>query len=101
MAAQAMRELIGASIEFPIGEALLLEHRRDCVRGAGDLGGEQLRQGGGRNRMRGVVPLRENAAALLRRQDVEPADRLIGRRDRRRDEAHEPPRHRLDAGAIE
>ena len=73
-----MRQLVGAGIEFTIGEALVLEHHRDRIGGAGDLSLEQLRHGGGGNRMGGVVPRAQDGVTLCRSENVEPADRLIG-----------------------
>ena len=90
-----MRELVGAGIELGISEALLLEHHRDGIGGSRDLGLEQLRQGGGRDRMRGVVPLPQDGVALLGAENVEPANRLIGSRNRRLDETHQAVGHRL------
>ena len=50
---------------------------RDGVGGAGDLGLEQLRQGGRRHRPRGVVPRAQDGVPLGRGQDVEAADRPV------------------------
>ena len=76
--AQMMRQLVGARIELGVAEALLLEHHRDRVGRARGLRGEQLRQGGGRDRARGVVPRR---AGCVRRssaaENVEAADRPL------------------------
>ena len=55
--AQMMRQLARARIELAIGEARVLEHHRGRIRGLRHLRREQLRQGGGRDRMRGVVPV--------------------------------------------
>ena len=96
-----MRQLIGARIEFAIAEAALLEHHRDRIGGAGDLGLEQLRQGGRRERMRGVVPLPQNGVALLGRENVEAADRPLRLRNRRLQQANQPIRQRRNARAVE
>ena len=100
-ALQMMGELVGAGIELRIGERCVLEHHRDRIGGAGRLGGEQLRQRGGRDRARGVVPLPQDGVALRRRENVEAADRAIGLRNRRLQQADQPGRQRLDARALE
>ena len=51
--------------------------------------------------MRGVVPLAQDGVALRRGQNVQAPDRPVGCRKRRLEKTHQPPRHRLDAGAIE
>ena len=61
-----MRQLVGAGIELAVAEAVLLKHHGDRLGSAGDLGLEQLRQGGERNRMRSVVPPAQNGVAFLR-----------------------------------
>ena len=65
-------------IELPIGEVSFVEHHRDGVGRPGHLCGEQLRQGGGRNRPRGVVPLAQDGVALRGGQNVQAADRPVG-----------------------
>ena len=76
--AQMMRQLVGARIELAIGEALVLEHHRGRIRGLRHLRREQLRQGGGRDRTRGVVPVVQDGAALGGAENVEAADRPLG-----------------------
>ena len=79
----------------------VLEHHRDRVGGAGSLGGEQLRQGRGRDRMRGVVPPSQDRVALVRAENVQAADRQVGRRNRRRQQTNKPLRQRFDTVALE
>ena len=43
---QMMRQLVGAGVEIRIGQRCVFEHHGDGIGGAGDLGFEQLRQGG-------------------------------------------------------
>ena len=100
-APQVMRQLVGARIELAIGEALVLEHHRDGIGGLVDLGLEQLRQGGRRDRMGGVVPLAQDGVALLGRENVEAADRPLRLRNRRLQQPNQPTRQRLNARAIE
>ena len=99
--AQMMRQLVGARIELRIGEAVLREHHRDRVGGAGDLGGEQLRQARGRERMRGVVPAPQDRVALVRAENVQAADRQVGRSNRRLQQADKPAPEGFDAVALE
>ena len=77
-----MRQLARACVELAIGQALLLVHHRHRVGGSGSLHGEQLRQGGGRNCARGVVPGVQNRMALIRSQNVEATDRVLRLRNR-------------------
>ena len=78
--AQMVGELVRADVELAVAQRLVVEHERDGVGRAGGLFGEQLRDGGVRNGTRGVVPGGEDGAALVRRQNVEAADRRVGRR---------------------
>ena len=55
-------------------------------RSPGRLGGEQLRQGRNRHRMRGVVPLAQDGVALRRGQNVQAPDRPVRCRKRRLEE---------------
>ena len=41
-----MRELIGAVVELPVGQSLVLEHHRDLLGGSVDLCFDQLVQAG-------------------------------------------------------
>ena len=49
-----------------VGQRRVLEHDRDGVGRAGHLRREQLRQRGGRNLARGVVPVAQDGGALVR-----------------------------------
>ena len=99
--AQMMRQLARARIELAIGEALVLEHHRGRIGGLRHLRREQLRQGGGRDRMRGVVPVVQDGAALVGAENVETADRPLGIGNGSLEQSNEAARHRLHAGAIE
>jgi len=96
-----MRELVGAGVELGVSEAVLLEHHRDGIGGSRDLGLEQLRQGGGRDRMGGVVPLPQDGVALGGAENIDLANRLLGSRNRCLDETHQAVGHRLHARPIE
>ena len=78
-----MRQLVRARIELAIGEALVLEHHGGRIGGFRHLRREQVRQGGGRDRARGVVPVVKDGAAFVGGENVERADRPIGVRNRR------------------
>src|SRR5215510_1853191 len=64
-------------IELAIGEALVPEDRGDGIRGFLDLRSEQLGQRSRRDHTCGVVPLPQDDLALLGRENVEGADRLV------------------------
>ena len=82
--AQVVRQLVGAGVEFAIGERGVVEDQRDGVGRAGGLGGEQLGEGGVRNGARGVVPGGQDGVALVGRENVEAADRRARARPPRR-----------------
>ena len=65
------------------------------------LRGEQRRHGGERHRPRRVVPPPQNRLALVRRQDVETADRLLRLRCHRLQQLHQTASQRIDRGAVE
>src|SRR6202021_629682 len=62
---------------------------------------QQPRQSGRRKRMRGVVPSPQDARTFLPAQNVQAADRTIGMRNRRLQQANEPPRNRLHGVPLE
>ena len=99
--AQMMRQLIGAGIELGIAEGGVLEHHGNGIGGLLDLGLEQLRQRGGRNRARGVVPLAQDRVALIGSQNVEPPDRLIGIGNGRLDQTNKTAGHRFHRRTLE
>ena len=70
-----MRQPARARIELAIAEARILEHHRGRIRRRRDLRRKQLRQRGGRDRPRGVVPVAQDGAALIGAENVEAADR--------------------------
>jgi len=51
--------------------------------------------------MRRVLPPAQDGGAFGGRQNVEPAKRQVGRRNRRRQQPHQPAPQLFDAGAIE
>ena len=65
------------------------------------LFGEQLRQGGVRDVARGVVPVREDGAALGGRENVEAADGACGVLDRGGEQPNEAAADGLDGLAGE
>ena len=99
--AQVMRQLARARIELAVAQPLVLEHHRDRLRRARHLRREQLRQGRGRDRTRGGVPLPQDGVTLLSAQNVEPADRTLRVGNRSLQQPHQPARNRLHARAIE
>src|SRR5215210_3873375 len=99
-AAQMLRQLVGAQIELPIGEALVFMHNRNRLRRAEYLGGKQFRQRRGRQRLRGVVPCLQQRVALLRAQYLQPADRPLRIRHCGLQQAHQPLRQPLHTLAV-
>src|SRR5262249_11711498 len=77
-----------------------LERRRGGSGGAGGLSLEQLRHGGGGNRMGGVVPRVQDGVTLRRSENVEPPDRLVGIARRRLEQANQTAGQSLHAGAV-
>ena len=63
--AQVMRQLARMRIKLAVAQALIPEHHRGRIRGFPHLRREQLRQRGGRDRPRRVVPLHQDGGALL------------------------------------
>ena len=100
-AAQVMRQLVGARVELRVGEALIPEDHGGRRGRPRHLRGKQLRHGGERHRPRCVVPRPQNRLALVRRQDVEAADRLLRLRCHRLQQPHHTASQRIDRGAVE
>ena len=98
---QMMGELVRADVELAVAQRLIVEDERDGVRGELGLRGEQRRDGGVWNGVCGVVPRREDGAALVRRQDVEVADRNLGCRHGSREQPFEARRHRRHGRFVE
>ena len=99
--AQVMRQPVGAPVKLAIGKRLVLEHDRNGIGVLCSLRRKQLRQGGRRNGMGGVVPAPQDGLAFLRTENVELAQRTFGRRNRPLQEANETARQRVYARALE
>ena len=99
--AQMVGELVRADVELAVAQRLALEDERDGVGRAFGLRGEQRRNGGVRDRPRGVVPHGEDGAALVGRQDVQAADRRLGGCHRGGQQPFETCRNGLDGHALE
>ena len=98
---QMVRQLIGAGVKLRVGEPLVPEHDGGRAGRTCRLRAEQLRQGRGRDRTRGVVPPPQEGGALPGAQDIQPPDRLLRPRHRRRQQPHQTIAQRLDAAPLE
>src|SRR5215470_5877109 len=85
-----MRKPVGARLKLPVAELLVRKHNRNRVRPRRRLRRKQLRQRRCRQRMRRRVPLLQQPAALRRRQNIQPTDRNLGRRDRSLQQTNQP-----------
>src|SRR5262249_40164903 len=81
---------VGAPLQLAVAELLALEHDRNRIRRRGRLRRKQLRQRRSRQRTLRRVPLLQDRMALRRRQNVQPANRNLGRRHRSFQQPHQP-----------
>src|SRR5215471_3759532 len=99
--AQLMRQLVGATLKLPVAELLIPKHDRNRVRRRSRLRRKQLRQRRSRQHALRRVPILQDRAPLRRRQNLQPTNRDLGRRNRCLQQTNKPPRQNLNACPLE
>ncbi|EYF04584.1 Hypothetical protein CAP_4404 [Chondromyces apiculatus DSM 436] len=98
---QHVRQPVGAGVQLRVRQPLVLEHQRHCSRGCLDLRLEQDGERGRDHRLRRGVARHQQFVALLRREQRDAADRLVGVGHGCLQQAYPAREQRFDRAEIE